>query len=144
MPATAHRPSAAAMIVLAIAMLMTGCTPGTTPAASPTLTRTTGPAASGKPATASFSGVWSGIWTRVTPPRSSGTYRWVPHQRGHRVTGTLEAGNSACRTKGPLTGHVSGQHIVLHAVTPPSTERAWPRPFATELWPTARSPGQPS
>lgn len=118
MSASAPRRSAAAMIVTAVTLLMTGCTHGTTPAASSPSTRTNAPASSGSPATALFTGVWSGTWTRVTSPHGSGTYRWVLHQRGHQITGTLEAGSSACLTKGPLTGHVNGPHIVLHAVTP--------------------------
>lgn len=118
MSKSAPRLPAAAMIVTAAALLMTGCASGTTPAATGTSPRTVAPASSGTPGTASFSGVWSGTWTRVTPPVGSGTYRWVLHQQGGQITGTLEAGKSACLTKGPLTGKTSGTHIVLHSVTP--------------------------
>lgn len=118
MSQNAPRMAGAAMIVTAITLLLTGCAHGTTPAAGGVGAGTSVPASSGNAATAFFSGVWSGTWTRVTSPRGSGTYRWVLHQRGQQITGTLEAGSSACLTKGPLTGHVSGPHIILHAVTP--------------------------
>ncbi len=120
MPESAPRLPAAAMIVTAVVLLMTGCAHKAATAPSSTSTRASAPAPGslGAHDTASFSGVWSGTWTRVTAPRGSGTYRWVLHQRGRQITGTLKAGHSACLTSGPLTGQVNGPHIVLHAVTP--------------------------
>ncbi|HET7013874.1 MAG TPA: hypothetical protein VFI65_08190 [Streptosporangiaceae bacterium] len=120
MPASAPRLPAAAMIATAVILLMTGCGPRAAAPASGTSTPASAPHSHspGTPAAASFSGVWTGTWTRTTSPPGSGTYRWVLHQQGHRITGTLEAGNSACLTKGPLTGHVSGPRILLHAITP--------------------------
>lgn len=69
----------------------------------------------------SFDGTWTGTWTRTSPPRGSGTYQWVLHQHGQQITGTLQAGRSACLTSGPLTGHASGRRITLRAVTPSVT-----------------------
>jgi hypothetical protein len=45
----------------------------------------------------------------------------VLHQHGQQITGTIQAGNSACLTTGSMTGHVHGTHIALHAVTPSVT-----------------------
>ena len=119
---SAPRLSAAAMIVTGVALLMTGCAQGATQQAGSTTTPTSTPPASASssaaPTTASFDGVWSGTWVRVTSPQGSGTYKWVMHQQGRQITGTLEAGNSACLTKGPLTGQISGTHITLHTATP--------------------------
>lgn len=121
MPTTTPRIPATAVIITAVALLMTGCTHGTTPTAGDTRTPTSAPASSAAPAAASFDGAWSGTWTRVTTPPGHGTYRWVLHQHGQQVTGTIQAGHSACLTNGPLTGRVRGTHITLHAVTPSVT-----------------------
>jgi hypothetical protein len=111
---------AAAISVIGLILLMTGCEHGTTPAGGGATTPASARGPSGAPstATASFDGTWSGTWTRVTPPTGSGTYTWVLHQQGQQITGTLDARSSACLTNGPLTGHVSGTHITLHAITP--------------------------
>jgi hypothetical protein len=123
MPASAPRRPAAALIATAVALLMTGCAHKATPAAGRSSAPVAAPASSAPtssaaPATASVAGTWSGTWTRVTSPPGSGTYQWVLHQHGDQVTGTLQAGHSACLTKGSLTGHVLGTRVILHAVTP--------------------------
>lgn len=120
MSTSTPRMLAAAIIVTGLTLLMTGCAHGTTPAGGGTSTRASarGPSSAPSTATASFDGTWSGTWTRLTPPPGSGTYTWILHQQGQQITGTLSAQHSLCLTKGPLTGHVSGAHITLHAVTP--------------------------
>ena|SRR5258708_4675138 len=113
-------PSAAVVFTFVTTVLTTGCTSSgpsaTTGNVSPAASTHTKPSS---PADAAvIKGTWSGTWTRVTPPVSSGTYTWVLHQSGQQITGTLTAGQSACLTKGPLTGQISGAHVILHAVTP--------------------------
>jgi hypothetical protein len=122
MPQTAPRLPAAAITATIAILLMTGCAHrAATPASNSTSTPASAHRPAVTPAAASFSGVWTGTWTRTTQPPGSGTYRWVLHQQGHQITGELQAGNSACLTQGPLTGHASGPHIVLHTVTPAVT-----------------------
>lgn len=65
-------------------------------------------------AQASLSGTWTGTWRRTSQPPGGGTYTITLTQTGTKVSGTIEAQGSACLTKHPLIGTISGDAILLH------------------------------
>jgi hypothetical protein len=102
---------------LGLVLLIAGCQKATNTADGAGNTTSAGQPSSTSASTP-FAGTWTGTWTRTSPPPGSGTMTLVLQQSGQSISGTIDVGASACLTKGPVTGSVTGTAISLHTVTP--------------------------
>jgi hypothetical protein len=112
------------LIVVALALLMAGCTTSGAGGSSATASTTASPSvksgdvlpdsASPSPTVADLTGTWTGTWVRTSEPPGNGTYKLTLQQTGTALSGQLVATGSACLTTHAVVGTVSGTAVAFH------------------------------